>query len=164
MWRGKCCAQVQWTFILAANFLDIVWTSTTRGQRTMTETHAPILATSSAIGAQGKSSVPTHLLLDAIIVEVSVYQNQANFAGRHVQLHAKKDTFSFQEKLIQWAAKSQVTASGAINGLKQPAWMANLNAQVQSRIIARNLITARHNMMGFGVWMGFGQHALPFVP
>ena len=100
MWRAECCAQVQWTFILAVNLPDIVWTSTTRGQRTMTETHAPIPATSSAIGAQEKSPVPTHLLLDAIIVEVSVYQTQANFVGRLVQLHAKKDTFSFQEKLI----------------------------------------------------------------
>ena len=149
MWRAKCCAQVQWTFILAVNLPDIVWTSTTRGQRTMTETHAPIPATSSAIGAQEKSPVPTHLLLDAIIVEVSVCQNQASFAGQRVQLHAKKDTFLFQELQIQWAAKRQVTANGANNILKQPAWKANSNAQVQLvGIIARNLITARHKMMG----------------
>merc|ERR1711963_1091406 len=110
VWRAKLCAQVQSTTTLAAHGLDIVWTCSTCTQRTMMETHAQICAIPTAIGPMVILGVPTHLIMDVIIQEVTVCQSPQRIAMQHVQLHARKEKCCIQEVKIQWGAQCQITA------------------------------------------------------
>ena len=62
------------------------------------ETHAQILATPSAIGLLVSFTVPTHLLMDALIMEVPVRLGPLLIALQYVRLHARMEKFYAQEE------------------------------------------------------------------
>ena len=74
------------------------------------ETHAQICAIPTAIGPMVILGVPTHLIMDVIIQEVTVCQSPQRIAMQHVQLHARKEKCCIQEVKIQWDAQCQIIA------------------------------------------------------
>ena len=61
------------------------------------ETHAQICAIPTAIGPMVILGVPTHLIMDVIILEVTVCQSPQRIAMQHVQLLAGKEKYSILE-------------------------------------------------------------------
>jgi len=74
------------------------------------ETHAQICAIPTAIGPMVILGVPTHLIMDVIILEVTVCQSPQRIAMQHVQLHARKEKCCIQEVKIQWDAQCPIIA------------------------------------------------------
>ena len=74
------------------------------------ETHAQILAMSNAVGATVRVTVPTHQLMGALMLEVSVGQSSQRIALHYVQLHAMMEKLYVQEEWTFRVVHFQVIA------------------------------------------------------